>query len=204
MPGLRAAAALDGYDVFLPQFEALCGDYVVQTLRRLGWTPSPGETVVETPLAQRLGVVPRHSRLFGRLLAILGEVGLSGARSSTAGACSARFPRLDPATGLADLADGCPPGAEAELEMTGRVAEQLAEALRGQREPMQLLFPDGSIANAESLYRDSPTARFFNGLIAEVVSAATAAGTSGQRLRILEVGAGTGGHDGACRTAPAG
>ncbi len=192
VPGLRSAAALDGYDVFLPRFEALCGDYVVQTLRRLGWTPSPGETVAETPLAQRLGVVPRHSRLFGRLLAILGEVGIL-ARDLNGWCVLRPLPEVNPATGLADLADGCPPGAEAELAMTGRVAEQLAEALRGQREPMQLLFPDGSIANAESLYRDSPTARFFNGLIAEVVSSATAAGTSGQRLRILEVGAGTGG-----------
>ena len=56
--------------------------------------------------------------------------------------------------------------------MTARVASEFAEALRGERDPMQLLFPGGSIANAESLYRDSPTAKFYNGLVAEVVSAA--------------------------------
>ena len=37
---------------------------------------------------------------------------------------------------------------------------------------MQLLFPGGSLDTAERLYRDTPTARFFNGLMAEVIAAA--------------------------------
>ena len=77
--------------------------------------------------------------------------------------------------------------------MTGRVAGQFAEALRGEREPMQLLFPQGSTANAEALYSDSPTARFFNGLVAEVMVSAAAGRSPDGNLRILEVGAGTGG-----------
>ena len=43
--------------------------------RRLGWTPAPGEPVDAAALAARLGVVPRHRRLFERLLAILAEDG---------------------------------------------------------------------------------------------------------------------------------
>ena len=76
--------------------------------------------------------------------------------------------------------------------MTRRSAGEMAEALRGERDPMQLLFPGGSLDTAERLYRDSPTARLYNGLIAEVMTAA-ASRANGRPLRILEIGAGTGG-----------
>ena len=73
---LRAAASFDEYDAFHPKFEAVCADYVVQTMRTLGWSPSAGESIDGRDLARRLGVVSRHTRLFERLLAILGEVGI--------------------------------------------------------------------------------------------------------------------------------
>ncbi len=61
-------------------------------------------------------------------------------------------------------------------------------------EPMQLLFPGGSLDTAERIYGDSPTARFYNGLMTELVSAVTSrACAEGRKLRILEIGAGTGG-----------
>ena len=85
------------------------------------------------------------------------------------------------------------------MELTGRVAGELAAALRGERDPMQLLFPGGSLETAERLYRDAPTARYFNGLMAHV--AATAAdrfAAPERRMRILEVGGGTGGSTNAC------
>ncbi len=66
-----------------------------------------------------------------------------------------------------------------------RVAAELAQALRGEREPMQLLFPGGSIETAERIYRDSPTARFYNGLMAEMIAAAARqAREAGRPLRI--------------------
>ena len=71
------------------------------------------------------------------------------------------------------------------------MASELAEALRGEREPAALLFPGGSLETAERLYRDSPTAKFYNGLVAEVLAAAATAGRP--PCAMLELGAGTGG-----------
>lgn len=191
MAGLRESAKLDAYDQFLPRLEALCADYVEHTVRQLGWTPVAGETVIEAVLADRLKVAPRHRRLFGRLLAILNEAGLLA--SSASGWTVARaLATVQPARTLVELQTAHPCG-EVELEFTGRVASEFAQALRGEVEPMQLLFPGGSLDTAERLYRDTPTAQFYNGLMAEVIAAAVSARSAGRVVRVLEIGAGTGG-----------
>jgi NADPH:quinone reductase-like Zn-dependent oxidoreductase/SAM-dependent methyltransferase len=192
MPRLATAADIDAYDAFLPRFDALCASYVAQTVRRLGWDAREGELVTSAALAATLGVAPKYVRLFGRLLGILAEAGVL-IRESAAWRVVTALPADAPDLALAQLRAACPPGADAELEMTARVAGDLADALRGNRDPMQLLFPGGSIANAESLYRDSPTARFYNGLSAEIVSAISQMRPQARPLRVLEVGAGTGG-----------
>lgn len=195
LAGLRREAGIDAYDVFLARLEALCADYTVQALQRLGWKPAAGEKVLEAALADRLRIAPAHRRLFGRLLGILAEAACLAADSQAPRAWRvvSALPEVNPQRELASLTQSCPAGAAAELELTARVAAELAEALRGEREPMQLLFPGGSLETAERLYRDSPTAKLFNGLMAEVVAAASAARAAGRPLRILEIGAGTGG-----------
>lgn len=193
LPGLRSSARLDAYDAFIPQLEALCAEYVVRTLSRLGWAPAVGEHATEAVLAARLGVQVRHHRLFGRLMAILGEVGLLG-REASGWVVRRALHDAQPESELARL-KAAYPDATAELEMTGRVAAEMAEALRGEIEPMQLLFPGGSLDTAERMYRDAPTAQVFNGLMTEVMLALVAhqATGSGRPLRILEIGGGTGG-----------
>ncbi|MGB0126281.1 MAG: SDR family NAD(P)-dependent oxidoreductase, partial [Rhodocyclaceae bacterium] len=59
-------------------------------------------------------------------------------------------------------------------------------------DPLALLFPGGSLADTEKLYRDSPPAQAYNGLIAGIVAALAQAAPSGRPLRLLEIGAGTG------------
>ncbi len=191
---LAATLSIDAYDRFLERFEALCIDYTVRAVQRLGWAPEPGTIVASAALADELAIAPSHRRLFDRLLGILGEAGLLQ-RQATSGAWQVRasLPQVDTAAGYASLRAACPAGAEPELELTHRVASEFAEALRGEREPMQLLFPDGSLETTERMYRDSPTARFYNGLTASVMTQVAAARRDGRTLRILEIGAGTGG-----------
>jgi acyl transferase domain-containing protein/NADPH:quinone reductase-like Zn-dependent oxidoreductase len=189
---LHATAGIADYDLFLPQLEALCVGYVLRAMRELGWQPAAGDHVTAPALAEKLGVAARHRRLFDRLLRILAE---AGCLTPTAAGWQVVRPLADlaPETELARLTAQCPEGAAAELALTGRVAAELAPALRGERDAMQLLFPGGDFDTAERLYRDSPTARLFNGLMAEVIATAAAARAENRPLRILEIGAGTGG-----------
>ena len=190
---LSRASGIDAYDRFLPGFDALCADYTVQAFHELGWRPAVGEIVEPAMLASKLGIGAAHRRLVARLLAILAEIGILARDDSTRWRVIAPLPEARPTEALQRLRANCPPGAEAELEMTVRVASEFAPVLRGEREPMQLLFPGGSLETAERMYRDSPTAIFFNGLLAQVLRHVCTARTQGRRLRILEVGGGTGG-----------
>ncbi|MFO1456197.1 MAG: SDR family NAD(P)-dependent oxidoreductase [Steroidobacteraceae bacterium] len=191
LPALTRAAGLDAYDAFLPTLDRFCLELVVDALRRLGWQPAIGERVSAGALLQQLHILPRHARLLTRLLEILSEGGLllvDGSHWVLAQSLEG------PVTGLErDALIASCPAAAAEVEMTARAGAKFAEALRGEVDPLQLLFPGGTLDTAERLYRDTVPARIFNGLVADAVAALAANATAARPLRILEIGAGTGG-----------
>src|SRR6185437_3167952 len=87
---------------------------------------------------------------------------------------------------------------EAELEgsiawaLLSRCGASLAAVLRGEVAPLRLLFPERGLGAAD-LYREAPVFRLANATLAEAVERAVAGLPPGRRLRVLEVGAGTGG-----------
>ncbi len=188
---LRAAVGLEAFDTGLPRLDRLCAEFIVQALQRMGWAPAPGERVDSAGLAVRLKVVQRHRALLGRLLAILADDGWL-VRDGSGWVVQRVFGTVQPDRTLAEFA-ATRPLLAAELELTGRTGAELAAALRGECDPLQLLFPAGSTETAERVYRDSPPARLFNGLVAEAVAAAAQGRDPDRPLRILEIGAGTGG-----------
>ena len=125
--------------------------------------------------------------LFNRLLEILAEDGILS-REGKQWEC-----RTLPDAGLVNWDEFRRryPEFEAEIEITARCASQLADVLEGTADPLQVLFPGGSTAAAERLYSESPGARMYNRLVAEAVEK-IAASRNG-KLRVLEVGGGTGG-----------
>ena len=82
---------------------------------------------------------------------------------------------------------------DGELRMLRRCGGDLARVLTGHQDPLQLLFPGGSFAEARKLYVDLPYARTYNGALGEAVKAAISKLPTDSRLRVLEIGAGTGG-----------
>ena len=82
---------------------------------------------------------------------------------------------------------------DGELRMLRRCGEKLAACSPAAKIRSQLLFPGGSFAEARQLYVESPYARTYNGALGEALQAAIATLPAGARLRVLEIGAGTGG-----------
>ena len=81
----------------------------------------------------------------------------------------------------------------------------LGPVLRGAESPLETLFPGGSFDLAEDLYERSATMRYMNGLAAEAVASFCDTIPTGRPVRVLEVGAGTGGTTSALLAAlPAG
>ena len=183
--------SLDAVEKMLPRLEALCGAYVRQAFLKMGWDLCPGERVSVVALAERLGVVSRHRRLFGRLLEILSEEGVLQ-RTDSVWEAVRPLPCDDPQKQWTSLLSQAP-DFSAELTLLGNCGQHLAEVLRGERDPLQLLFPQGQLETAEKLYEDAPFSHAGNALIRQAMAAALADLPLGRRLRVLEIGAGTGG-----------
>ena len=155
--------------------EELSVTYIAEAFRSLGWDASAGTA----PDFAALGVVSEQRRFAAWLMAIhqSATVDTRGGRAEdTRRALATQYPAAD-----------------AELTMLGRCASRLADVLRGTVDPVGLLFPDADLTDATRLYEASPTFAPMNRLLCDAVREAAGALPHTSRLRVLEVGAGTGG-----------
>ncbi len=185
------AQGLDGYNILRPQFDRIAAQYVVAALRRAGVAFEPGETLLTSSLMLMAGVLERHGRFFNRLLEMLAEDGIlwqSGEQWRVV-----RRPESESPDTACRLLEKQHPAFVAELQLIERCGSRLLEVLRGQTDPLQLLSDGGSFETLERLYIHSPAAQVFNPLAGKALDAALAAVPAGRRVRILEIGAGTGG-----------
>jgi acyl transferase domain-containing protein/NAD(P)-dependent dehydrogenase (short-subunit alcohol dehydrogenase family)/SAM-dependent methyltransferase/acyl carrier protein len=178
------------YDV-VRELEGLSADYAWQALLDMGWSPMVGERVTTVELLAHTGVGDRYARLLARLLEMLEEAGVLQ-RCQQQWQVVRRPKTRDMAAELARLRARCPE-ADAELTLLGRCGPALAAVMKGQCDPLELLFPEGDLSTAASLYQDSPGARVMNSLVEKAVARLLRNWPAGRGLRVLEIGAGTGG-----------
>jgi acyl transferase domain-containing protein/acyl carrier protein len=181
----------DVYAEMRLRLDALCADYVLKAVRQLGWQLRRGEQVSADALATQHDVLPRHRRLFNRMLEMLAEEGLLGVEG--AGWKMTDVTGLKYSPGSIETLQADYPACEAELLLLARCGPRLAEVLRGECDPLELLFGNESVATTEGLYARSPQARTLNALAREAIRAMVESVPDGARLRVLEIGAGTGG-----------
>jgi acyl transferase domain-containing protein/acyl carrier protein len=190
-----------------PRLDAVCAAYVISALRTLGLTLSAGQRFTLPQLIEELHIVPLQERLFARLIEFLLEDGIlqpenaSGSNGhSVKDAAAAAGPLVvvrdiaasDPDSEISKLIEKFPT-MRPELLFAQRGGTHLANALLGKMEPTEILFPGADFRLADELYRGSPPALVFNDLARTAVERVVAQFPAGRLLRVLEVGAGTGG-----------
>ncbi len=186
----------EGRAALLADLERLARRYALAALDKLGWRRSAGESVDADALRQRLQVSAEHERLFRRMLEMVARAGVLDEQDDgfvvTIGSGE-------------PLPDGLPPDPEQfAAAMAGRYAHgdneiglfrrsggALPDVLRGNADPLTLLFSSGE-PSAADLYRKAPVARAANRMLADAVAALLRRLPEGRRLRVIEVGAGTG------------
>jgi acyl transferase domain-containing protein/acyl carrier protein len=190
---LGTSEKLGVYEEVIPQLEALSVRFINRAFLRMGWSPQLGERFTTKELAIRLAIVPAHRRLFERLIGIVAEEGVLKHEGDS---WIVMKPLEAPSSDLRLEAEALKnqfPACSAELTLTARCAHRLDEVLCGTCDPLQLLFPGGDFDTADALYRTSPFARALNTAMRHVVVRATQDAPKDRMVRILEVGAGTGG-----------
>ena len=190
------AVQADNRAALLADLETLAHAFALVTLDRLGWQREAGASVDSEDLRRRLKVGDEHVRLFRRLLEMQVRTGvLTEANGGFVVAVGSDDP----------LPDSMPDDAEAfagrmaaqydhgsnEIGLFRRSANALPDVLRGEADALTLLFSSGE-PTAADLYLKAPVARAANRLLADATAALLAELPSGRRLRVIEVGAGTG------------
>ena len=128
--------------------------------------------------------------LLRRLLAMLEEDGYVRGQADT-WTVVPQATTCNPDAALTQLLEQ-KPTARPEIELLQRCARHLLAVMRGETDPLKLLFPADNSISAGDLYRDSVGGRAMNALVAEAVAQVGKALPDGRTLRILEIGAGTG------------
>lgn len=186
----RKDSGLVEFAELFPKLEDLSAQYVCRALRQLGWVMTKGEQFTIFSKAAELQVPAKYLKLLGRMLEMLEEDGLLKRvedRWEVSRLPEAEEDEISPQALFEQY-----PSCSAELKMTSRCGQNLAKVIRGEADPLDVLFPDGSAEDIEKLYRDSPFSRFYQGLVADAVQSLLAGIPSDRPVRILEIGGGTG------------
>lgn len=175
----------------LNEIENLSLGFVLEAFAEMGWffTESPGFSTAE--LITKLAIIKQHHRLFAHLLENLKDAGILYKQGE-----KWRLINLptQPKTGqiktklLEQYLQ-----ANTEISLLSRCGERLAQVLQGKCDPLQLLFPNLDLTSLTHLYQDSPSFQGMNTLVEKAVSTIVQALPTGSKIRILEIGAGTGG-----------
>jgi acyl transferase domain-containing protein len=190
---IEAELGLNDYNAGMEaKSEPLCAAYILNALHELGFSFDAGKRVSLDRLLEDLRISSVHGRSLGRFFEILAQDGLVEKRSDGEWVIRRTPESFDLEAASRELLQAFP-AASAEWTLLESCGSHLARVLRGEVDPLELIFPEGSLDLTEHVYRDSPFVRYRNLMAVKAVTAILAELPASRRLRILELGAGTGG-----------
>ncbi|TRX93705.1 hypothetical protein FHL15_005381 [Xylaria flabelliformis] len=175
-------------NVFVTQ-KMLVIEYIIQAFEQLG---TPWGSLKPGDCFQVKGYLPKFKKLVSRLLAHLQTENLIAVDELSFVRTAKVIDRVPAKAQLQSILESHPTHFN-EHELLGIVGSQLAQILNGSVNPLQLLFQEPqSRALLEQVYARAPMYEAMNELLGTLV-AKIAVENPSKTLRILEVGAGTGG-----------
>lgn len=189
-------------DSFERSFNAL-NEFSAALLRRsfsemLG-DVEPASFDTKSNLQAKLRIPESYNRLFDACLQILSNDGSIAIGADGVSLVKHRLglEQLHDLEQRKDLLLANYPWMRAELDLLWECGRSLTKILRGEIPATQVIFPDLSMTLVEGVYSAGALPSYLNSCVAEVVAAMVqarfAASPDGEKLRILEIGSGTGG-----------
>ncbi|KAI2700986.1 transcriptional regulator family: Helix-turn-helix [Penicillium roqueforti] len=179
------------FNAIYPQQMTLITAYILEAFRALG---SPLESSQADEVLPIISVLPRHEQLKKHLYTILESVNL--VRQTPTGQLVRTATPISPLSSHAlhaQIRDEHPPYALEHdlLQITG---SRLAECLTGQADGVSLIFQDSQTRRlVGDVYTDSPVFKSGNLYLAQYLTDVIQTLGNGRQVKILEIGAGTGG-----------
>ncbi|MBW8848035.1 MAG: SDR family NAD(P)-dependent oxidoreductase [Burkholderiales bacterium] len=178
------------------RFEDLCAEVLLACLQEAGLFE--GGAIDPTQLAQRLPATPQYTRWLRESLAWLqrhGRLAKQGGQLCLEGTVGTASDAWQAWARSAEVWRANP-GLRAKATLAEACLRALPDILAGRRPATEVMFPRSSMTLVEGVYQGNPVADFFNQCLVRTLVACIADGLARapQRpVRILEIGAGTGG-----------
>jgi acyl transferase domain-containing protein/SAM-dependent methyltransferase len=169
----------------------LASAQILATLHELGAFRTAGEQHTVASLLATTGILPVHTRLVTRWLDRLSASGVLRSTGTAYGV--ADLAAIDPLPAVWQQVDALFEDNRELLAYIRNCTARMTEIVTGRQSALESLFPDGSFDLATALYERSATMRYVNGLAGAALAAVVAASPADRQLRVLEIGAGTGG-----------
>ncbi len=190
--GLSEELGFAGYYADVePGLERIARAFFVRALTELNVDRQPGSRVSTSTLPDGTPLPEPRRRQLEAIARALAEAGVLEAQAESYKVL--RAPDPDDALALTEKLRFARPGWTSVLDLLSRCGLALSDILAGRRSAPEVLFSGDGLADMAAFYGDAPSCRLFNALTAESAAAAVAGLPSGRTLRVLEVGAGTGG-----------
>jgi acyl transferase domain-containing protein/phospholipid N-methyltransferase len=182
---------LPTYPAELRCLDSLTTTYIICALQKLGAYTQAGEKHSVDSLLEQFHISSIYRKLLRRWLERLTTENLLQQQEETF-VCLLPLPETFPDSILREARKQWS-NATPILDFMQRCGENLAAVLVGDVNPVDLLFPGGSFETAEGIYQHTPVARYFNSIARSVLESVVQTLPQNKQLRILEIGAGTGG-----------
>jgi len=179
------------YDRYEPEQYDLTIGYICNSLKEMGMPFETGVSIVVDELADELNVIPDHNRLFHHMFKLLDRAGfVKGGDGKYEVIKTPDF--RDTATWMDDLS-GRFPQFHHESTLLGRCGAQIPGVLQGTVDPIQLIFPEDKWDAIVQYYVEGFAFKKYNDIAGRSIAALLADIPEDQTIRVLEIGAGTGG-----------
>ncbi len=183
-----AAEAQTGWSHYYREAETPLTDaaaaHLLAAFAELGITVTRGTLLDPAALARIRENEPSGGRWTKRLLGLLQDAGCIAPDQD-----GWRVVRIPDVAGLPDRL----PAHRIDLALLDQAGRTLAGALSGATAGRDAIFTADSLPLLTSFYRDAPGSDHYNRVLAGALAALAARASAGGQLRVLEVGAGTGG-----------
>jgi len=189
--------------VFEPHLDKLCISYIAEACEKLGLDFSAGTQITAGELETKFGVVPEHRRLFFHMLhqlekhkilsraaddkvnesIVTGDTGLTVLRRCAYPKGGQYMERLKKEY----------PAFIKELILLERCGPYIAEVITGKTDPIELIFPEREWDAIVDYYVSGYSFKKYNDLVQKALRLVLKKLPPERTLRVLEIGAGTGG-----------
>ncbi|MCF6251821.1 MAG: SDR family NAD(P)-dependent oxidoreductase [Methylococcaceae bacterium] len=179
-------------DRMASRFNDLAINYIIKFFIDIGCAVNKGNSLSIDRLIADLGVQENYRRLLHRFFQILEQQNYIQKHGAETGIVLQPFTTSDLksewSSALSEYA-----GAFAELSLIRSCGEKLVSVLKGEQDPLKLIFPENSSIIVEQFYTDSPSSKPYNLMLKMAMENIVDSLPCGKNLRVLEIGAGTGG-----------